>query len=105
MVSCPLVPRSPPVTPTRFCLARRQGFSTDGCRCRTGAAGAVGIIRPLSFVLPPPLANEAPFMHLQCAADPLEPPQMLPEECSSMARAPVSKTGGWGFESLHSCQA
>ena len=21
-----------------------------------------------------------------------------------MARAPVSKTGGWGFESLHSCQ-
>ncbi len=20
-----------------------------------------------------------------------------------MARAPVSKTGGWGFESLHSC--
>ena len=25
------------------------------------------------------------------------------EECSSMARAPVSKTGGWGFESLHSC--
>ena len=27
------------------------------------------------------------------------------EECSSMARAPVSKTGGWGFESLHSCQA
>ena len=29
----------------------------------------------------------------------------FPEECSSMARAPVSKTGGWGFESLHSCQA
>jgi hypothetical protein len=26
-----------------------------------------------------------------------------PQECSSMARAPVSKTGGWGFESLHSC--
>ena len=22
-----------------------------------------------------------------------------------MARAPVSKTGGWGFKSLHSCQA
>ncbi len=21
-----------------------------------------------------------------------------------MARAPVSKTGGWGFEPLHSCQ-
>src|SRR5262249_41876453 len=35
----------------------------------------------------------------------LGPPQALPEECSSMARAPVSKTGGWGFESLHSCQA
>ena len=26
------------------------------------------------------------------------------EECSSIGRAPVSKTGGWGFESLHSCQ-
>ena len=26
------------------------------------------------------------------------------EECSSTGRAPVSKTGGWGFESLHSCQ-
>ncbi len=38
------------------------------------------------------------------AAD-LGPPQAYPEECSSMARAPVSKTGGWGFESLHSCQA
>ena len=22
-----------------------------------------------------------------------------------MARAPVSKTGGWGLKSLHSCQA
>ena len=27
------------------------------------------------------------------------------EECSSVGRAPVSKTGGRGFESLHSCQA
>ena len=26
------------------------------------------------------------------------------EECSSIGRAPVSKTGGCGFESLHSCQ-
>ena len=26
------------------------------------------------------------------------------EECSSMGRAPVSKTGGCGFESLRSCQ-
>ena len=25
-------------------------------------------------------------------------------ECSSIGRAPVSKTGGWGFESLRSCQ-
>ena len=23
---------------------------------------------------------------------------------AQLARAPVSKTGGWGFESLHSCQ-
>ena len=28
----------------------------------------------------------------------------FPEECSSMARAPVSKTGGCRFESCHSCQ-
>src|SRR5579885_1562034 len=27
------------------------------------------------------------------------------EECSSTGRAPVSKTGGWGFEPLHSCHA
>src|SRR6185503_21219096 len=27
------------------------------------------------------------------------------EECSSTGRAPVSKTGGWGFEPLHSCQS
>src|SRR5437667_7714678 len=26
------------------------------------------------------------------------------KECSSTGRAPVSKTGGWGFEPLHSCQ-
>ncbi len=25
------------------------------------------------------------------------------KECSSIGRAPVSKTGGWGFEPLHSC--
>ena len=25
------------------------------------------------------------------------------EECSSIGRAPVSKTGGWGFESLLAC--
>jgi hypothetical protein len=24
-------------------------------------------------------------------------------ECSSIGRAAVSKTAGWGFESLHSC--
>src|SRR3954469_20796892 len=27
-----------------------------------------------------------------------------PQECSSLARAPVSKTGGCRFESCHSCQ-
>ena len=34
-------------------------------------------------------------------------PSMIPsimEECSSIGRAPVSKTGGWGFESLLACQ-
>ena len=44
-------------------------------------------------------------MHLQPRRRASGLPQALPEECSSMARAPVSKTGGWGFESLHSCQA
>ena len=44
-------------------------------------------------VLRAPLAKEAPLMHLQCAAGPLEPPQTHPKECSSMARAPVSKFG------------
>src|SRR5262249_61561137 len=32
-------------------------------------------------------------------------PQALPEEGSSMARAPVSKTGGWGVEALPPFQA
>jgi hypothetical protein len=27
------------------------------------------------------------------------------KECSSTGRAPVSKTGGWGFEPLHSCHS
>ena len=29
----------------------------------------------------------------------------LIKECSSTGRAPVSKTGGWGFEPLHSCHS
>ena len=32
------------------------------------------------------------------------PPLSLPEECSSIGRAPVSKTGGRGFEPLQPCQ-
>jgi preprotein translocase subunit SecE len=28
----------------------------------------------------------------------------MPEVCSSIGRAPVSKTGCWGFESLQTCQ-
>src|SRR5580700_11587548 len=36
------------------------------------------------------------------AADPVG--SSRPQECSSMARAPVSKTGGCRFESCHSCQ-
>ena len=27
-----------------------------------------------------------------------------PRSVAQLVRAPVSKTGGWGFESLHSCQ-
>jgi hypothetical protein len=44
------------------------------------------------------------FMHEQGLRRTFGPPLPLPEECSSIGRAPVSKTGGWGFESLHSCQ-
>ena len=58
--------------------------------------GAVGVAT---------LALQAAIMHESTAADLIGSPYPLPEECSSMARAPVSKTGGWGFESLHSCQA
>jgi hypothetical protein len=45
------------------------------------------------------------IMHDIAAADLYGPPHPLSEECSSMARAPVSKTGGCRFESCHSCQA
>ena len=45
------------------------------------------------------------IMHDIVAADLYGPPHSLSEECSSMARAPVSKTGGCRFESCHSCQA
>ena len=31
-------------------------------------------------------------------------PQASARSVAQLARAPVSKTGGWGFESLHSCQ-
>ena len=31
--------------------------------------------------------------------------QMLSRGVAQSARAPVSKTGGWGFESLRPCQA
>jgi hypothetical protein len=44
------------------------------------------------------------IMHDIVAADLYGPPHSLSEECSSMARAPVSKTGGCRFESCHSCQ-
>ena len=45
------------------------------------------------------------IMHDIARGGPLGSPHPLPEECSSMARAPVSKTGGCRFESCHSCQA
>ena len=45
------------------------------------------------------------IMHDIAAAGLYGPPHPLSEECSSMARAPVSKTGGCRFESCHSCQA
>ena len=51
------------------------------------------------------LAKAQCIMHDITAAGPyMVRRSRFPEECSSMARAPVSKTGGWGFESLHSCQ-
>jgi hypothetical protein len=60
---------------------------------------------PLDLILNG-LALELCIMHDITAADPYMVRRIrFTEECSSMARAPVSKTGGWGFESLHSCQA
>ena len=51
------------------------------------------------------LAKAPCIMHDIAAAGPYMVRRIrFTEECSSMARAPVSKTGGWGFESLHSCQ-
>jgi hypothetical protein len=45
------------------------------------------------------------IMHDIAAADPYMVRRIrFTEECSSMARAPVSKTGGCRFESCHSCQ-
>src|SRR6059058_860780 len=32
------------------------------------------------------------------------PPPIQAKDSSSIGRAPVSKTGGWGFDSLLSCQ-
>ena len=45
------------------------------------------------------------IMHDIAAAGLYGPPLSLPEECSSIGRAPVSKTGGCRFEPCHSCQA
>src|SRR5436305_2883763 len=45
-----------------------------------------------------------PIGHLQAAADLGAAAIALRRSVAQLARAPVSKTGGWGFESLHSCQ-
>jgi hypothetical protein len=55
--------------------------------------------------LPNGLALAPCIMHDIAAADPYMVRRIrFTEECSSMARAPVSKTGGCRFESCHSCQ-
>ena len=69
------------------------GWSASGGRC------------PLSPYRPPTPGLQrgaASGMNL-AAADPAG--SSRPQECSSMARAPVSKTGGCRFESCHSCQS
>src|SRR5438309_12120865 len=42
-------------------------------------------------------------MHLQPCGGPWGRRKRFRRSVAQLARAPVSKTGGWGFESLHSC--
>jgi hypothetical protein len=43
-------------------------------------------------------------MHIHAAAGRRVRRDRFRRSVAQLARAPVSKTGGWGFESLHSCQ-
>ena len=51
------------------------------------------------------LANGPSIMHIHAAAGRRVRRDRFRRSVAQLARAPVSKTGGWGFESLHSCQA
>src|SRR5262249_23480680 len=51
------------------------------------------------------LAKRRPSMHLHSAGGLCGRRKRFRRSVAQLARAPVSKTGGWGFESLHSCQA
>src|SRR5665647_3433037 len=94
----------------------RMGIEITRCADAFQADGGSSI--PLTRSSSPPLLIEnrlnpplgglalaASIMHDIAAAGLYGPPHSLPEECSSIGRAPVSKTGGCRFESCHSCQA
>ena len=83
----------------------QAGLPAWAAKCGKGRAGKISGFRASEHAATPAgLANTPSIMHIHAAAGRYGPPQTLPEECSSMARAPVSKTGGCRFESCHSCQ-
>jgi hypothetical protein len=53
---------------------------------------------------PPTLAIRLSVGHIPFAAGLGSAAGAFRRSVAQLARAPVSKTGGWGFESLHSCQ-
>ena len=63
---------------------------------------------PRSWPTEPPSWSSRPdgSYRRTCIAAPVHAPlaRAARRSVAQLARAPVSKTGGWGFESLHSCQ-
>ena len=76
-------------------LRHRRGARTSLIRADRLVGAAWGLLGPCNAArLRPPLG----------VALSVSLPQGLHRSVAQLARAPVSKTGGWGFESLHSCQ-
>src|SRR5262249_47456374 len=76
-------------------LRHRRGARTGLIRAVRLVGAAWGLLGPCNAArLHPPLG----------VALSVSLPQGLHRSVAQLARARVSKTGGWGFESLHSCQ-